>query len=390
MRQQILEIGVAATFAVLVCAGPAAADDAQGAWSHQIAYQADIIGPVSGGQTNRGTFIDELDVIVDGDLGKAIGWSGATVHAFVLNNSGGHPNDAVGAIEGIDGREPGHLRTRIYELWMQQAVPNTSVTVRAGLYDVNSEFYTTAASGVLIAPAFGAATVFSHSGPFGPSVFPLSSLALRIKAGGDTGAYGQLAVVDAHAGTLNEPADLKLGFDRGAMVIGEAGVHGATHLAVGAWIFTDKQNDIHDLTTGAADRSEAHGVYGLAERELWTGANGARAAAFARVGASDGKTGVVSGSWQAGLRFDGVCPSRPKSAASIGLEQAILSDGYRQNARALGSDLARSETGLEITYADNLGRLTVQPDLQFLRHPGGRTDDRTAVVVGTRFIINLS
>jgi len=388
MRQQMLQAGVAAAFAVLICASPAAAED--GAWSHQIAYQADILGPVAGASEKRGTFIDELDVSVDGDLEKAIGWSGATVHALVLNNSGGHPNDAVGAIEGIDGREPGHLRTRIYEMWLQQAVPNTSVTVRVGLYDVNSEFYTTAASHLLIAPAFGTPSEFSHSGPFGPSVFPLSSPALRIKAGGETGAYGQVAVVDAHAGTLNEPADLKLGFDRGAMVVGEAGVHGPTHLALGAWTYTEKQDDIRDLTTGLLASSQAHGVYGLAERELWTGANGTKVAAFARGGASDGKTGVLKGSWQAGLRIDGVTPSRPKSAASIGFEQALISDGYRQNARDLGHDMARAESGLELTYADSVGRLTVQPDVQLLRHPGGRPDDTTAVVVGARFIVNLS
>jgi porin len=182
-----------------------------------------------------------------------------------------------------------------------------------------------------------------------------------------------------------------MGLDRGAILIGEAGVRGAAHVAVGAWTYTEKQDDIRDVTsTGEPVQRQARGAYALAERELWAGASGTKAAAFARIGVSDGRTTPFRAGWQAGLRFDGITPSRPKSAASIGLQQAFVSNRARESARESGGDMAPSESGVEITYADSFGRLSVQPDLQLIRHPGGRPDDKPAVVAGVRFTIDLS
>lgn len=360
------------------------------AWTHQIVYKADVMGPVAGAPKTAGRFLDNLDLIIDGDLERAIGWRGATIHAYALNNSGGKPNDLIGGLQGVDNIEVAHARTRLYELWVEQAFGDRA-SVRAGLYDLNSEFYSTEASHLLLSPPFGIGSEFSATGPNGPSIFPLTAPAVRLKVGGATGFYGQAAALSAHAGALSEPEHLKMGLDRGAILIGEAGWTGRTHLGLGAWTYTRRQDDLRDVTAGGDPvRRRARGAYLLAEREFWRAGEDRAASAFLRAGVSDGATTPFRGGWQAGLKVDGVTPGRPRSAASVGVQQGLLSGPQRAIARAAGQEPGVAESGLEATYADSVGRLTVQPDLQVVRHPGGDRKARAAVVLGVRLTLDLS
>ena len=124
-------------------------------WTHDVVYTADVIGPVQGGVAKAGRYLDNLDITLDGDLERAVGWKGATVHAYVLNNMGGRPNDVAATLQGVDNIEVSRERLRLYELWIEQSLAGGAASVRAGLYDLNSEFYATGASDLLIAPPFG-------------------------------------------------------------------------------------------------------------------------------------------------------------------------------------------------------------------------------------------
>lgn len=359
-------------------------------WSHDVVYTADAIGPVQGGISKSGRYLDNLDVTLDGDLERAVGWKGATVHAYVLNNMGGRPNDVVGTLQGVDNIEVARARLRLYELWIEQSLAGGAASIRAGLYDLNSEFYTTEASDLLIAPPFGIGSELASTGPNGPSIFPLTAMAVRVRAGGETGGYAQAAVLSAKAGAFDAPGDLQRGLDRGAILIGEAGHSGRVRLAAGAWTYTDRQEDVRDLTAaGDPDRSSAYGGYVLGEGRIFGEDDASRGSAFVRLGLSDGDTSPFRGGWQAGLRWDQVVASRPDSAFSIGLHQGWLSKKYRTNMRDTGAAPSKAESGLEITYSDTIGRLTLQPDLQFVRHPGGERSRKTAIVAGMRVSIDL-
>lgn len=383
---------LAATAAILsICAATtacAAEDDS--AWTHEIVYTADIIGPVSGGPAKAGRYLDNLDIVVEGDLEKAVGWRGATVHAYVLNNLGGRPNDVAGTLQGVDNIEVAGAKLRLYELWIEQSLAGGVASLRAGLYDLNSEFYTTEASDLLIAPPFGIGSELASTGPNGPSIFPLTSVAARLRVGGEAGGYAQAAVLSAKAGALNEPDDLQAGLDRGAILIGEAGHVGRVRVAAGVWIYTERQKDIRDLTSaGEPEHSSAYGGYVLGEGRIHGQDDGPRSSAFVRVGLSDGDTTPFTGGWQAGLRWDHVMPSRPDSAFSVGLHQGRLSKKYRANIRDAGVVPGKAESGIELTYSDTIGRLGIQPDLQVIRHPGGERKRRNAVVAGVRFTLAL-
>ncbi|MDB5455104.1 MAG: Carbohydrate-selective porin OprB [Caulobacter sp.] len=370
---------------------PALADD--GAWSHTLVYTADVMGTVSGGTTHAGRALDNLDLIIDGDLDKAFGWRGVTLHAYGLNNTGGKPNDLAGTLQGVDNIEVDRPRGRLYELWLQARLADGKVSALAGLYDLNSEFYSTEASGLLLAPPFGIGSEFAATGPNGPSIFPSTALAVRLKISGEGGRYAQAAILNARAATLGDPDGPSTDFDHGALVIAEAGVGSDWRLAVGAWGYTHGQPDLRALAPdGQPALSDARGGYALVEYPLVAGGEGrAGVRGFVRIGVSDGDTTPFNSGWQAGILVDKVFPSRPDSAFSIGLERGALSSKQRANTRDQGLAAARAESSVELTYSDRLTkRLTMQPDLQIIRQAGGDRDARRVVVMGLRLTVELN
>lgn len=384
-----------AAFAIGVATGPAAlaqTEAGQGAWTHEVTYTADVAGTVRGGTAHAGRALDNLDVIVDGDLEKLVGWRGATVHGYLLNNSGGAPNDLAGTLQGVDNIEVGRPRARLYELWVQSRFASDRGSVLAGLYDLNSEFYSTEASGLLLAPPFGIGSEFASTGPNGPSIFPSTALAIRARIEGGQGAYLQAAALNAHAGTVGDPDGPSTDFDNGALMIAEAGFGDSWRLAAGGWFYTERQPDLRALdANGDPALSKARGGYVLAEYPFVDGGEAGRSVrGFARLGFSDGDTTPFSSGWQAGVLVERVFASRPDSAFSIGVEQGVLSSKQRANTFDEGLSPADAESSVEITYSDKVApRVALQPDLQVIRRAGGDQDARTVVVMALRMTVSL-
>jgi porin len=135
---------------------------------------------VDGGLATGTRWLDNINMTATLDLDRIAGWQGGTFFVNVLNNLGGRPNDLVGSIQGVNNIEVANTRLKVYEAWIEQAFGN--VTLRAGLYDLNSEFYQNDASGLLISPPFGIGSELSATGPNGPSIFPSTALAARLAA----------------------------------------------------------------------------------------------------------------------------------------------------------------------------------------------------------------
>lgn len=376
---------LAAASALAVSGAAFARDDKAAALDLSVNYTADVAGVVSGGVAKRGRFLDNLDIAADLDLDKALGWRGATAHALLLNNSGGMPNDDAGTAQGIDNIEVSRHRTRLFEAWIQQSFANDKASALVGLYDLNSEFYADDSAGLLIAPAFGIGSELAATGPNGPSIFPSTALAVRLKWTPSPDVYVQAAALNADAGVLGDPGGVDTSFNHGALLIAEAGWTGAGKVAVGAWRYTKKQDDIRDLTpAGDPAQRDAVGAYLLLEHRL-TGEDSARqATAFARLGVSDGDTTDFDSGWQAGVLVEKVFASRPDSAFSFGVNQAYFSKKARAAAIDAGGRLKRAESAIEVTYSDRIGPVTLQPDLQYVIDPGGDAGIGHALVAALR------
>lgn len=382
--------GVALTFGVyfLNATAPACAQETPERSNDQavvlgLTYKADVSGVVSGGESKAGRFLDNLELTAEFSLEDLIGWSGAKVYGHLLSNSGGIPNDLAGTLQGVDNIEVSRPRAKLYQLWLEQKLLDGRVSVLTGLYDLNSEFYQTETAGLLIAPAFGIGSELAATGPNGPSIFPSTALALRGRWDVTANQRIQGAVLNASAGVVGDPGGIDTSFDDGALLIGEWVHSGGLNVRVGAWRYTETQDDIRDTDNfGAPVQRKAQGVYASIEGPLGS-LGGSSLTGFVRAGAADGQTSPYVGGWQAGLLASPVLASRPDSAFSFGLNQGLINSRQRANDRDLGIASGRGESAFEITYADKIGdHLTLQPDLQVIHNPGADTD-RGAVVVAT-------
>lgn len=350
-----------------------------------ISYKADVSGVVAGAGTKAGRFLDNLELTADVSLENLLGWSGTRAFAHVLSNSGGAPNDVAGTLQGVNNIEVSRPRLKLYQAWLEQEIAGGQFSVLGGLYDLNSEFYQTETAGLLIAPAFGIGSELAATGPNGPSIFPSTSLALRGRWSVDGENSLQGAVLNARAGVFGDPDGVDVSFDDGALLIGEWVHEGQIGVRVGAWRYSDDQDDIRDTDAfGDPLKRDAYGIYASIEGNVGT-LGDSNVAAFLRTGAADGHTTPYAGGWQAGMLLTPAIGSRPDSAFSIGVNQGHTNSRHRANMRDLGAAPSSAESAVEITYADKIGEnLTLQPDLQLIHNPGAERGRDTVVVLTLR------
>src|SRR6185437_15365039 len=102
----------------------------------------------------------------------------------------------------------------------------------------------------------------------------------------------------------------------------------------------------------------------VADQTLWRNADKSRSLnGFLRAGAAPANRNLVSFYVDGGLGYTGLVPGRDLDTLTLGVSYAKISDDMT------GHD---QETVLELNYlAQVTPWLTVQPDIQYIVHPGG-------------------
>ena len=357
---------------------------AQGAVDVHLVETIDLASVVRGGDRDRTYVLDDTHLTADADLARLVGWRGATAHLDVMSTMGGRPNGAAGTLQGVDSIEVASHHVRLFEAWVEQRIGQHS-TVRAGAYDLNSEFYVNGAAGLLLSPSFGAGSELAATGPNGPSIFPSTALTVRVEHRFGDVAYARAAVLNGAAGCLGDPNGLDFSFRDGLLLIGEAGIERpGLKIAGGYWRYTKRHDDYTEVDAdGVPLQRIDHGGYAIAELQL-TGGEGKRSlTVFGRAGMSGGAATPFQGGWQAGFLVERLIAGRPDSQASFGMSRGVTTPGYRAMLLDAGARPSRAETTFELTYSDQLAKwLTVQPDLQFIADRGG-VEKARGVMVGT-------
>lgn len=215
------------------------------------------------------------------------------------------------------------------------------------------------------------------------------SARLNVNFGED--GFLRLAVLNADARVPGDPGGADTSFDAGVLMIAEGGVEGARKLSLGLWRYSQDQDDIREVDgLGNPVGRTAQGLYATWEENL-NDPEGPRALrSFVRVGVSDGDTTPFAGGWQAGFLMTRVFEGRPDSQLSLGVSHAVLSDGYIDNQIDAGVPMTDGELQVELTYSDTLAEgIIVQPDLQWIRRPGGDRSIPDALVAGLRVTFEL-
>jgi porin len=365
-----------------------------------VAYTAETWSLLDGGQRRGGRYLDNLDIQLTVDLQQAVGWQGAKAFVYGLYNNGiSFSGDLVGDLQGVSNIETGIEALRLEEAWLDQSFAEGHGSIRFGLYNLNSEFDASLVRSLFINPSHGIGPDFGQAGLNGPSIFPATSLAARFAWGFDGGAYARIAVLDAVPDDPNHPkrTTIDLRARDGALIVAEAGLASESGrvLSLGVWGFTAAFDDLTD-TAPLGDpirRHDNRGAYVAAEGALWSREDHDPfdVSGFARAGLAADDVNPIASYLGFGLVATGPLEVRPADKLGVAVAIANVGDKYQTLIQASPGTPASREVNLEVTYqASVIDGFVVQPDLQWINHPGADAAIPDALVVGIRFKVDHS
>lgn len=359
-----------------------------------VVYTGEVWRNTRGGLRRGERYLDNLDLTLTVDAERALGWRGVTLFAYGLyNNGASFSGDLTGDIQTISNIETGVKAARLYEAWIDKRFAGGRASVRFGLYDLNSEFDTTEAGSLSLLSSHGIGPDFAQSGRNGPSIFPVTSLALRAEYKPTDRWTARAAVLDGVPGDPARPkrTAIKLRARGGALLVGEIAYTDAdTKAAVGAWAYTSRFAGLERPADGDG-RADNRGAYLLVERHLLRTRGGVAddvkpgLAGFLRLGFAQGRINPIGRYVGGGLVHTGLFRRERDDRLGVTVARAAFGRPYRRAVAAGGTRTDRGETVVELTYRTPLTPwLTIQPDLQYVADPGGDPAVRDALALGLR------
>jgi len=281
---------------------------------------------------------------------------------------------------------------RMAELWAEWNMSPRS-SFRTGLYNLNGEFDCIDSGALFLNSSHGIGIDLSQSGLNGPSIFPVTAFAGRLRVTIDSAWSLFMAATEGVPGDPNRPKRTVMHFEdqEGALLIAEANRVGTRlrKFGIGTWRYTSELERIDSTDSGA--RSRSAGAYALADMKLYSpdASSDRGLTAFIRYGVANESVNRFGNYTGTGLTYTGVLADDDQVGFAVA--RAKNSDVYR-HAQALGglaTDAA--ETNLELTWRFGVSEwLTLQPDLQYIRHPETDPSVNDAFAVGVRFEIEHS
>jgi len=282
----------------LACVLPLAAGMTQAA-EFGIAYTGGIWSNQRGGIKTGTAYLDNLDLTLRADMEETFGWSDTEIYGHILyNNSDTLSGRLVGDIQGVSNIDNSTM-VSVLELWVEKASARDT-SLKAGLFDLNTEFDAIDTAGLFLNSSHGIGPEYALSGENGPSIFPVSSLAIRIQQALTERTDVRFAVLDAVPGDPDDDnyGGIRLDSEEGALLALEL-----THqfernrVGLGTWYYTRNTDQL--MSTNQANNK---GVYAFTDHAFghidWLPGqlNG-----FVRVGLADAGINQVARYLGAGL-----------------------------------------------------------------------------------------
>lgn len=380
-----MKFGLAHVFFGLACLGsaPALAEDAPKALSFSASATAEVWSNLKGGVETGSVGLTMADATLALD-GAAFGQSGLTGELSMVATNGNSLSAMIGDLQTASNIEnDGSLH--LYQAWVRQAI-GEDTAIKAGILDLNADFDTKDTASLFINSAHGVGPDISGSGLYGAPVWPLGTTAIMVQSKlrpdltVQAGVYNGVPRDPDHAHAF---AAIGHNRDDGVLSIGQADWIFAkdVRVAIGVWHNSAKLAPIDpDQTENVSGQT---GVYGVIEGPI-PGLDQTRG--WIRLGHVEEKASALSGYLGAGLVRQGLIPGRLDDLIGLSVARAQLSKG----ARRLDENLGTAETAIELTYAIQINEhLAIQPDLQYIIHPGGDRTLDDALVIGVRLAVQL-
>jgi len=363
-----------------------------------IQYIGDVYSILQGGLESGHEYLHLVNTPITLDMDRFVGLSGGSIYVNSQWATGGSPTELAGDLQGISNIDAPNT-WKIYEAYYQQRMFEGRLSLLAGLYDLNSEFDVVERGGVFINSSFGIGPDYSQSGENGPSIFPTTSLALRLRFQPNEIVGLRIAAFDGVAGDPENPMGTKIIVeeDDGLLLAGEMdylppSIPGL-RTALGAWFYTEASTTIVEAPSdgGAVDERRNCGGYILGETDVWTDDNTNRSVGlFGRYGLAESSINQIKDFIGFGIAANQLLTDDIDHEFGLGFAIARNSPKLVDMMQNEGIEVDRAETTIELTAVIRLDELiTIQPDFQYIINPGTDKLLDNAVAVGLRLDVSL-
>lgn len=361
-------------------------------------YDANLLANLRGGAARGSSYQGLLRWQSSFDAEKALGWSGTSAYLNVMAAHRAGRELLTGDAQGVDNiAAPSGVRME--EAWVQHNFWDNRLSLLAGRYDLNSEFYRLNSAGLFLNSSFGIGAELASSGQGGPSIYPATALGMRVEVKPAPGVIVRAALLDGAPVDRDGGAAVAPRRADGALLVVEvawvdrqsASARPSDHrfligrasglnpyrdkLAVGAWHYTASFDDLSalDASGNPQRRHGSSGAYLVADKLLYEKASApGRLAGFVQVGVADARVNRFDAYLGVGVVATGLVPGRPGDEIGLALASARNGRHYLQSQSAgeFSPVPQRAETTLELAYlAQITPKLSLAPNLQYVIHP---------------------
>jgi len=393
-------------------------------------YIGETIGNPPGGLKQGAIYEGRLNLAIDLDLQKLLGFNQLTLHTNMFQIHGdGLSRENLQNFMVVSGVEA-LPSTRLYELYLEQKWGKHQVSLKAGQLAADSEFFTTKYNDVFTNASMGWPAIMSVNLPSGGPSPPLAAVGARLLVNFSDDFSALAAIFDGNAAGpgLDDPQrrdryGLNFRVNDPPLLLGEfqyawnnrkGDERPAGRVKLGAWHHFGPFNDLRFDTAGISLASPSSngtpavhygdfGIWGVFEQKLYRVPHSDErgVGVFARVSASPPDRSLIDFYADAGLEFIGLNERRQDDKFGIAVAYAHVS----RRAQALDADLRqlvssawpgrRFEALFTTVYQYQVrDGWTLQPSFQYIVRPGGGATDplgplpsrtlKNAMVLGLR------
>jgi porin len=388
-------------------------------------YTGEVFGNVRGGRRTGTVYDALLQFGAEIDAGKLFGWRGATLHVSAIYPHGASLSTRLVGDLGIADDLDAYDSLRLYEAWLEQKLFADRLSLRVGFLAADTDFAVIDTASPLVHSAFGTPIALTNN--FAMSAYPYSALGARLRFEPAPGWSVLFGAYDGNVapGVFRDPSPgaapsnefnhwgthLALREDEGAMLFAEIGWRTAPSnderdaksgprplvgaYKIGGVYHTDEFKDVGDVAAGRETPRGLRGnsaLYLSAEQELWRepGTAGDGLASFARAAFTPSDRNLFRSSIEAGVVYSGLWQNDGRDHLACGAAVFDISDHVSDAQRRIGVPVQDLEAVVEVTYQYQINHwCTVQPDAQWIVHPGGSGLLGNALVLGMRMTVTF-
>lgn len=360
-----------------------------------VAYFGQLAGNPVGGEREGASWKGDINGSVFLDLERLIGWKRGY---FLFSTTYKFPGDSLSPdyigntfpVQLDNGNDGGTLRL-VHIAFGQQLFNNTTEIVLGRLITAEDFAFLSLACTSLNQEICGNPIAGKQSITF--PVYPFATWGARIKVKPHSDWYVQVGSYLVYSGLFNSNTagiEFKVPNGSGLLTLGEvgyitgnyknvAGLPGAFKL--GAYYDSER---LEDLDSGR-NVDGTWGMYIMGQQMLYSENDkySEGLSAFLSFSYAPENRNIITFLTSGGLSYQGLIPSRPLDTLAFIFAYGLFSDDLNEFNREIGEPNQSTETILELNYRIQVAPwLFVQPDVQIVINPDGRSEIDDALVIG--------